>query len=303
MIPVIIDTDPGIDDAAALVMALTNEKLNVKLITTVAGNVNVEKTTNNTLKLVEFLGLNIPVAKGAEKPLVREYEDASYIHGESGMDGYDFKEPARKEIELNAVDAIGEELLKTEEKITIVTLGTLTNIALLIEKYPEYLNNIEEIIIMGGALKGGNTTSVAEFNIYGDPDAAKIVFESGLPLTMIGLDVTEKAVMTKETVMKLRDMNSTGYMLYSLFNEYKGGNFETGLYIHDACTIYYILNREKVKTKKYFVEIATTGPAMGATVADIRNAYHNGEVNCKVGLHLDKDDFNNWFLKGIKSSD
>lgn len=301
MIPVIIDTDPGIDDAAALVMALTSKKIDVRLITTVAGNVNVDKTTNNTLKIVEFLGLDIPVAKGAEKPLVRKYENASYIHGKSGMDGYDFKEPSIKEIELNAVEAIREELSKAEEKITIITLGTLTNIALLIEKHPECLENIEEIIIMGGALKGGNTTSVAEFNIYCDPDAAKIVFESKLPLTMIGLDITEKAVMTKETVLELKYLNSTGHMLYSLFNEYKGGNFETGLYIHDACTIYYLLNKKKVKTKEYFIEIATNGPAMGATVADIRNAYHNGKTNCNVGLYLDKTDFNNWFLEGINS--
>lgn len=237
MIPVIIDTDPGIDDAAALVMALTNKKLDIKLITTVAGNVIVEKTTNNTLKIVEFLGLNIPVSKGAKKPLVREYEDASYIHGESGMDGYDFKEPTIKEIEFNAIDAIRNELLKSTKKITIITLGILTNIALLIENYPECLKNIEEIIIMGGTLKGGNTTSVAEFNIYGDPDAAKVVFESNLPLTMISLDITEKAVITKETIVKLKDINSTGHMLFSLFKKYKGGNFETGLYIHDACTI------------------------------------------------------------------
>lgn len=303
VLPIIIDTDPGIDDAAALVLALKNPSLDVRLITTVVGNVDVEKTTANTLKLLSFLNEEIPVAKGAREPLLRPYEDAAYAHGESGMDGYDFPKHTKEPLKSFAVEAMRDELLKSKEKITIVAIGALTNIALLIKQYPECLDKIEEIVIMGGSISVGNTTSAAEFNIYADPHAAQIVFQSKLPLTMIGLDVTTNTLLTKRVVMEIKDANEVGNMLYQLFSHYRGGSIETGLRMHDACTIYYLLHRgqDTIKTEDYYIEICTEGVAMGATVADIRHAYHGDKTNCTVGLSFDIDDFNDWFLDEIKN--
>lgn len=300
MIPIILDTDPGIDDAAAIALALKHPEIDVKLITTMVGNVDVNKTTDNALRLVEFFDSDVPVAKGAAEPLIREVEDASYAHGETGMDGYDFPEITREPLEVHAVEAIRETLEQSEEPLTLVAIGALTNIALLVKMYPEVLKNIKEVILMGGALSGGNTQSASEFNIYADPHAAKIVFDSGLPLTMIGLDVTANTLLQKEVVMEIKDANKAGNMFYNIFNHYRGGSIETGLRIHDACVIYYLLHRDKTETEDYYIDIAVDGPAMGATVADIRDAYHPGETNCTVGLHFDVEHFNNWFLEEIK---
>lgn len=300
MIPIILDTDPGIDDAAAIALALKHPEIDVRLMTTVVGNVDVDKTTDNALRLAEFLDSDVPVAKGASRPLIREFEDASYAHGETGMDGYDFPEIITKPLGIHAVEAIRKELVESDEKITIVAIGVLTNIALLIKMYPEALGNIKEIVIMGGSLSGGNTQSAAEFNIYADPHAAKIVFDAGIPLTMIGLDVTANTLLQKEVVMEIKEANELGNMFYQLFNHYRGGSIETGLRIHDACVIYYLLHRDKTVTKDYYVDIAVDGPAMGATVADIRDAYYPGKTNCTVGLEFDVEDFNNWFLEEIK---
>lgn len=301
MIPIILDTDPGIDDAAALALALKNKKIDVRLITTVVGNVNIDKTTDNALRLVEFFGVDVPVARGAAMPLIREFEDASYAHGETGMDGYSFPPITREPLKEHAVIAMRDELLNSKEKIVIVAIGALTNVALLLAQYPEVKSKIEEIIIMGGSLSHGNTNSAAEFNIYADPHAAKMVFQAGLPLTMIGLDVTINTLLQKEIVMKLKDINKTGDMFYNIFNHYRGGSIETGLRMHDACVIYYLLHRESAETADYYVEIVTEGPAMGETVADIRRAYHPNKTNCTVGLNFNVEDFNQWFLEEISN--
>lgn len=301
MIPIILDTDPGIDDAAAIALALKNPEIDVRLITTVAGNVNVDKTTENALRLVEFLGLNVPVARGASKPLIRDYEDASYVHGETGMNGYEFPEIKTQAIAEHAVIAMRNEILQSREPITIVAIGALTNLALLFIQYPEVKEKLKEVVIMGGSLGQGNTQSAAEFNIYTDPHAAKIVFDAGVKLTMIGLDVTTETLLKKDVVMAIKDANEVGNMLYHIFNYYRGGSIETGLTIHDACVIYYLIHKDKTETKDYHVDIQLDGPAMGATVADIRDAYYPGQQNCTVGLKFDVKHFNQWFLEEIQN--
>lgn len=300
MIPIILDTDPGIDDAAAIILALKNKQIDLKLITTVVGNVNIEHTTNNALKLMQFMNADVPVAKGAYTPLIRDYEDASYAHGETGMGGYDFPELTRKPLPIHAVEAMRKTLEESEEKITIVAIGALTNLAMLIKMYPQSLKNIKEIVIMGGGLSLGNTQSASEFNIYADPHAAKIVFDAGLPLTMIGLDVTCKTLLSTDVVDKIRDANREGNMLYNIFKHYRAVAVTTGLRMHDACVIYYLIHRDKTVTKDYYVDIALDGPAQGATVADIRGAYHEG-TNCTVGLEFDVKHFNQWFLDEISA--
>uniref|UniRef100_UPI003FEFF9EF nucleoside hydrolase n=1 Tax=Candidatus Fimivicinus sp. TaxID=3056640 RepID=UPI003FEFF9EF len=190
----IIDTDPGIDDAAAIAIVLSEPSLDVKLIACVSGNVGIEHTTNNALKLLTFLNKDIPVAKGAAAPLLRDNRFATNAHGKSGMGGFDFPEPKKELLlEENAVMSEYRTLMASEEKITILTLGPLTNIALLISTFPEIKEKIKEIIMMGGSTERGNIGIYGEFNVTIDPEAAKMVFRSGIPITMVGLDIGRKA--------------------------------------------------------------------------------------------------------------
>ncbi|MBB5172457.1 ribonucleoside hydrolase RihC [Texcoconibacillus texcoconensis] len=298
--PIIIDTDPGIDDAAAITVALNDPKIDVQLITTMAGNVPVEKTTKNALNLVEFYRKDVEVARGAAQPLLRNYEDASYYHGESGMDGYEFPHHERKESDLHAVQAMKKVFDKSEEPITLVAIGALTNVALLLMEYPEVKKKIKEMVIMGGSLSSGNVNSAAEFNIYADPHAAKIAFQSEIPIVMAGLDVTLKALLYPTSFEQLPSLGRTGNMLHGLFYHYRGGSPETGLQLHDVCTLFYILYPEKVETKDLFVEVATEGPAIGATIADLHQRQQN-QTNTKVCVDIDVDFFNEWFLDSIRT--
>lgn len=296
--PIIFDTDPGIDDAAAISILLTNPAFDVKLMTSVAGNVTVDKTTTNILKLAHFFNRqDIKVARGAEKPLVKKFEDASHIHGESGMPGYDFGEVQTTILDLSAVDAMVEVLQSSPEKVTVVAVGAFTNIANLITQHPEVLSKIERLVVMGGSLSGGNMTSVAEFNVFTDPDAAKIVFNSGLDITMIGLDVTLKALISGDTVAKLQGANETGRMLTAMMAFY-GDNEETGKPMHDVNTLYYLLHPESYQLVDYWVDVVTDGPAIGGTVADIRHAYHD-KHNVHVALGVDRPAFEQWFIAAI----
>lgn len=294
---IIIDTDPGIDDAAAITLAIRNEHLNVKLISTVAANVEVEKTTKNALKLVEFLGVDVPVAKGCAEPLLKKLETCPEIMGESGMDGYEFPPITREPLKEHSVEAMRRVIMENEEKITLVPIGALTNIAILFRMYPEVKEKIEEIVMMGGSIFSGNTNSVAEFNIYNDPHAAAIVFQSGVKINMLGLDVTEKAVLHKENIFKMRDSGEVGNMLYSLFENYRGGSIETGLMIHDACTIAFMMKPELFKAENKYVEVVTEGIAAGALVTDTWMPVHADETpNVNVCMGIDAEGFEEWFV-------
>lgn len=297
--PIIIDTDPGIDDAVALSIALNHPDLDVKLLTTVAGNVNVTKTTENTLKLVSFFDKQVPVAKGCDKPLLIQLEDSADIHGESGMDGYDFSQTSLKTLNIHAVEAMKNCILKSTEPITLVPIAALTNIALLFSMYPETKQNIKEIIMMGGSLSRGNTNTSAEFNTYVDPHAAQIVFQSGVPLTMVGLDVTSTAVLTKNETEQIKEFGKVGEMFYSLFQHYRGGSLQTGLKMHDVCAIAYLTDPGLFTVQETFVEVALDGPAAGATVADLKMKYHD-TTNAVVCLDINVPAFQKWVVTNLE---
>ena len=298
-IPIIFDTDPGIDDAAALTILLTNPAFDVRLITSVAGNVSVDKTTLNVLKLTHFFKReDVAVARGAEKPLVREYHDAANIHGESGMPGYVFQTPTTEAMPIDAVEAMFNALVTSPEKVTLVAVGAFTNLAKLLTIHPEAMTNIARVIVMGGSLSGGNMTSAAEFNVFTDPDAAKIVFESGLDITMIGLDVTLKALLKSETMTTLSNMNHTGQMLLQLFSYNGDGSMQAGKPMHDVNTLFYLLAPEKFTLQDYWVDVVTDGPAIGATVADIHARTHQ-TTNIHVAMAVDVAAFNAWYLLEI----
>lgn len=299
-INIIMDTDPGIDDAAALTMAINDPHINLKLVTAVAGNVTVDKTTANALKIVHFFGKDqeIPVAAGAKQPLIKPFEDAARIHGESGMPGYDFGNDYGQPLKKSAVEALRDEIMASDEPITLIPTGSYTNIALLFTEYPEVKENIKEIIAMGGTLSKGNMTSAAEFNVFTDPHAAKIMYGSGIPIVMVGLDVTLKALLTPETMDKLGTMGRSGKMLQALVTHYNDGD-DNGHPMHDVNTIFYLLHPEAMMTEEMWIDVQTEGPAKGETVGDIRGAYHDGKTNAKVCVDIDAAAFNKWFLEEV----
>ncbi len=296
-IPVIIDTDPGIDDAVALAAAFACDKLDIKLISTVSGNVGIENTSSNALKLVEFFNKDIKVSKGAEKPLIKECEHAPHIHGESGMDGYDFPKLKKSVYEKNSVEAMKEILQESDEKITLVTIGPLTNIATLFLAYPKVKEKIEKIVIMGGSSGRGNVTPAAEFNIYADPDAAKIVFKSGVKIVVCGLDITSTATLDIPTINKLKNMNKTGEMLYSLFKHYRDGSIEKGnLQMHDLTTIAYLDRPDLFESNEAFVDIEVSGEyTKGFMVVDFDGKY-NKEKNAEFCTKIDVLGLRKWII-------
>ena len=297
---IIMDTDPGIDDAAALTMAINDPSLDLKLITTVAGNVTVDKTTANALKIVNFFGKNdqIPVAGGAVAPLIKPFEDAARIHGESGMPGYDFGDDFGQPLAKTAVEALRDAIM-AEDEVTLVPTGSYTNIALLFSQYPEVKSHIKQIVAMGGSISGGNMTSAAEFNVFTDPDAAKIMYNAGVPIVMVGLDVTLKALLTPASQEKLLEMGEAGKMLHDLVTHYTDGDDQDGHPMHDVNTIFYLLHPEAFTTKEMWIDVVTDGPAIGATVGDVRGVYHDGKVNAKVCVDIDAAAFNKWFLEEV----
>lgn len=298
--PIIIDTDPGIDDALAIAIALFSEELDVRLITTVAGNVSLENVTFNTLRLLHFFGKDVPVAKGAQLPLLAEFVDASNVHGKTGMEGYEFPEP-KNELLLpdHAVNAMRRVILESPEPVTLVPIAPLTNIALLLALYPEVKANIREIVMMGGSASRGNKGVMSEFNVATDPEAAQMVFQSGLPIVMAGLDVGLKALVYPEDSEEIRQMGRVGDMAYQLLKRYRGGSFKTGLKMYDSCAIAYLLNPELFEVVETYVGVELHGSmTAGCTVVDLKGYLHR-KPNARVLTDIESLKFREWFKQAI----
>lgn len=297
--PIILDTDPGIDDAVAIAAALFSPEIDLRLITTVAGNVSVEKTTRNALQLLHFWQADVPVAQGAATPLTRPLRDAASIHGESGMDGYDFPAHDRQTLNVPAFQAMYERLMASPEPLTLVTIGPLTNIALLLTHYPACTAKINRLVMMGGSAGRGNFTPNAEFNIAIDPEAAARVFESGIEIVMCGLDVTHQAVLTPDYLAALPALNRTGQLLHALFSHYRAGSMTTGLRMHDLCAIAWLLRPELFTLKRCFVAVETRGDyTAGTTVVDIEGRL-NRPANAQVALDIDVAAFREWVAQTL----
>lgn len=272
---IIIDTDPGQDDAVAILLALASPELEVLGITCVAGNVPLALTQLNARKICELAGkTGVKVFAGAEQPMKRELVTAEYVHGKTGLDGPDLPEPDMPLQDMNAVDFIIE-TLQEEDDVTLCTLGPLTNIALAFENAPEIVPRVREVVAMGGGcFEGGNTTPAAEFNIYVDPQAADIVFRSGRPITVFPLDVTHKALTTAKRVKAFRDLgtkvgSATAALLdfFERFDEQKYGT--DGGPLHDPNVIAWLLKPELYKGREVNLEVETASElTMGMTVVD-----------------------------------
>ncbi len=297
--PIILDTDPGIDDAVAIAAALFSPEIDLQLLTTVAGNVSVEKTTRNALQLLHFWQADVPVAQGAATPLTRPLRDAASIHGESGMDGYDFPAHDRQTLNVPAFQAMYERLMASPEPLTLVTIGPLTNIALLLTHYPACTAKINRLVMMGGSAGRGNFTPNAEFNIAIDPEAAARVFESGIEIVMCGLDVTHQAVLAPDYLAALPALNRTGQLLHALFSHYRAGSMTTGLRMHDLCAIAWLLRPELFTLKRCFVAVETRGDyTAGTTVVDIEGRL-NRPANAQVALDIDVAAFREWVAQTL----
>ncbi len=272
--PIIIDTDPGQDDAVAILLALASPELDVLGITAVAGNVPLRLTEKNARKICELAGKpETKVFAGASRPLVRELVTAEYVHGKTGLDGPDLPEPTMPLQEQHAVDFIVE--TARDRKVTLCPLGPLTNIALALNRAPEIAQNIDEIVLMGGGLfEGGNVTPAAEFNIYVDPHAADVVFRSGIPIVMMPLDLTHTALTSRARVEAFRDLGTrpgvaTAELLdfFERFDVEKYGS--EGGPLHDPNVIAYLIKPELYAGRHINVEVEITSElTMGMTVAD-----------------------------------
>lgn len=293
---IILDCDPGHDDAIAILLAALNPKIDLIAITTVAGNVEVDKTTKNALQVCELAGIkDVPVAKGSNQPIVRQRETAPAIHGDSGMEGPILEKPSLEIVEEHAVNLIIQRLLKSDGDITLVPTGPLTNIALAIRQEPAILPKIKEIVLMGGG-SFGNWTPAAEFNIYADAEAAKIVFESGVPITMMGLDVTHKALATQEVLNKINAINNSvskfvSELLVYFRNTYRNVFKFEDPPVHDVCCIAYLIDPEIFQYRKLHVDVETKGElTYGMTLIDFHGVTKK-EPNVNVALELDNRKF------------
>ncbi|MBQ7795546.1 MAG: nucleoside hydrolase [Lachnospiraceae bacterium] len=288
---VILDCDVGHDDAIALMLGASHPKIDLLGITAVAGNQVLKKTLANTLHIVQHLDLNIPVYAGMDRPMVREQMVAGEIHGESGLDGPVFDPLTIKEESEHAVSYLIRTLMQSEEKITLVPVGPLTNIGMALRLAPEIIHKIDRIVLMGGSWGLGNYTAAAEFNILADPEAAHVVFTSGVPIVMMGLDLTHQALADMNVIER---MEGIGNKAGKLFGDIMRFTFETqrmfGLEagpVHDVTAMAYVIDESIFETKPAYVEICLDhGSCYGRTVCDF-HGISGKEPNALVGTSLD----------------
>ena len=287
--PILLDCDPGHDDAIALLLALGSDELELRGVTVVAGNQTLEKTTANAIRVLELAGRgDVPVAVGSPRPLVREPFVAAYVHGETGLDGPDLPPPQAEPSDQHAVDFLAERL----EGATLVATGPLTNVALLLARHPDA--RPERIVLMGGASAEGNVTPAAEFNIWADPEAAARVFGSGLDVTMVGLDVTHRALVTAAHAEQLRGAGRVGKVVAELLDFY--GVFHREVYgfdgspVHDAVAVAHVIDPTLLELQHLNVRVDCESElCRGRTVVDVwRRSGLEPTANVAVGIDSER---------------
>lgn len=295
--PVLIDTDPGIDDTFAIMMAKASEELDIKAITVTAGNVGLNNTLNNTLGLCDLLNIGAPVYKGAEKPLIVELRDASEIHGESGLGGYTFKDIKKKPEKEYAWDAIYNIAKENKGNLTIVALGPLTNIAIALMKYPDLPQYVNRVVIMGGNFGDyGNCMPYSEFNFWIDPHAAELVINSGLKTEIYGLDCTRQTTLTTE---ELKRIKSNDPKIEELIRHMEAFDIDIAknrgkiptIHIPDGAAMAGAINPSIFKLEKHYVTCITeSGNIQGWSIMDNKNRLGK-EPNTLVARTVDKEGF------------
>lgn len=296
-IPVICDCDPGHDDAMMLLLAQASPRLKILAVTTSCGNQTIEKTTYNALRVCTLLGIRAPVAKGSPRPLLGEPITAPNIHGQSGLDGPTLPEPGIPLSERSAVELMAQTLCQSPEPVTIISTGPMTNTAALLLSHPELKEKIARISLMGGGIAHGNWTPAAEFNILVDPEAADLVFRSGLPITMAGLDVTLKALITEADIARIESIGGEVARVVARWMEFFYAFHKSigyaGAPLHDAVAAAWLIRPELFTVQPMFVQVETQGDycrgaTIGARPGRTDRAY---EPNAVCILDLDRDGF------------
>ena len=303
-LPVLLDGDPGHDDAIAWMLAKASPLLDIRGITSVAGNQTIEKTTYNARRVAALLGIDAPIAMGRPGPLLSDPITAGNIHGQTGLDGPRLPEPVGELSPLGAVELMAKVLRESEEPVTIVSTGPQTNVAALLLAHPELKEKIARISLMGGGIATGNWTPAAEFNILVDPEAAKIVFTSGIPITMAGLDVTEKALIMPEDFERVRALGNPVSDIVAqwleFFYRFHRSIGYAGAPMHDPCAVMALIHPEIFTIRPMYVQIETAGEyCRGTTVGDLLG-FSGHAPNADVLMDVDRDRFADLLVEAIK---
>ena len=297
---IILDCDPGHDDAIALLLSCYSNKLNLLAVTTCSGNQTIEKTSKNALNLLNFFHKNVPLAKGNPTPLVRKVLTCSEIHGESGLDGFTFPEYEEKYDSREGYQLITDTLLNNKD-VTVVTTGPMTNLALAIKHNKEILKHIKEIVLMGGSTTDGNITKAAEFNILVDPEAADICFRSGVPMRMLGLNVTRQILVTDEVIDEARKISTRGSDLFvklmEVFNRNQREFFGLSAGpLHDPATIISLLNEKAFVFEEMNVEVDVSQTELAGKTTCLKKKPYN----CKVAVEVNLQEYWKEIYKHLK---
>lgn len=306
-IPVILDGDPGHDDAIAWMLAASSPLLDIRAVTSVSGNQTIEKTTYNARRICTLLGLHCPIGMGRPKPLYSAPMNAPSVHGASGLDGPVLPEPAMEIDPLRSVELMAKVLRESEETVCLVPTGPLTNVAALLLAHPELKEKIRCISLMGGGIAYGNWTCAAEFNILVDPEAADIVFQSGIPIYMSGLDVTEKALIFPEDFNRVRAVGNQVARVVADWLEFFYGFHRklgyTGAPVHDAVAVTALIRPDLLIMQDMYVQVETKGEyCRGTTVGD-RMGVWGKEPNAHVCVGIDRQGFADLLVDAVKAYD
>ena len=302
---IILDCDPGHDDAVAILLAGSSDKINLLGISVVAGNQTIEKTARNALNVATYLGIDVPIAIGCEFPMVRERVICAAIHGESGLDGFDFPKYNKQFDKRHGVQLIIDTVMNND-KVTVVATGPLTNVAMALKMEPRLKERIDEIILMGGSVDNGNTSPAAEFNIMCDPEAAHVVFSSGIKVKMIGLNVTRKVIVTEEVIKRMEKINNSASDMFTklmrVFNENQRKTFGVVAGpLHDPATVASLIDESLIKYQHMNVVIDIShGPSYGRTNCDIFD-YLKAPHNAYVAMDIDVNKYWDIVEQGIRN--
>ena len=306
-IPLILDGDPGHDDAIAWMLAKASPELDIRAVTSCAGNQTIEKTTYNAQRVCTLLGIDAPIAMGRPRPLLSDPITAGNIHGQTGLDGPALPAPSMEFSPLGAVELMAEVLRSSETPVTIVSTGPQTNVAALLMAHPELKEKIGRISLMGGGIAYGNWTPAAEFNILVDPEAAQVVFSSGIPVQMAGLDVTEKALIFPEDFERIRAVGNQVAKVVAdwleFFYRFHRSIGYAGAPVHDPCAVASLLHPELFTIQEMYVEVETAGEyCRGATVGDIKGRLGR-TPNARCLMDVDRQGFADLLVEAVRAYD
>jgi len=292
-VPVLLDCDPGHDDAVAILLALGSPAIDLRGITTTFGNCSVEDATRNALRVLALAGSRVPVAQGASGPLVARRELGNYVHGVSGLDGPELPEPLSDPVDVDAIEFLASALAEATDPVVVVATGPITNVAALLQKHPQAAASIREVVFMGGSTERGNHTPTAEFNTYADPEALDVVLNAGLAVRMVGLNLTHQALATPEVVERMAAMDHQVGRTCAAWMGFFGTSYKRiwdfdAPPVHDPCTIAALIAPDVIGWQDAFVAVELEGRwTRGTTVVDLHGRYPEHRPNAAVAMTLD----------------